>query len=477
MITCKDVSFTYESSSEVSRQANATTDNGVLSHINLEIEKGQVVLLCGASGCGKTTLTRLINGLIPHYYEGKLTGEVRVHSKNVVETELYDISEVVGSVFQNPKSQFFSVDTTGELVFGCENQGMAKEEILARKEKVVEQYQLENLMGRSIFNLSGGQKQRIACAGVAMAAPEVVVLDEPSSNLDIDGILMLKNVLTQWKKEGKTIVIAEHRLWFLKDLADQVIYLADGEIKERWKGSEFFSQEMEFYHIRGLRSVEYREPKLKGVPNNCQLMILENVACRYNKEQVALEIPRLEIPMGQIIAVVGHNGAGKSTFVQCMCGLLKRDKSVLTVGDEKYKGKKRINLCYPVMQDVNHQLFAESVLDEVLLSMEDENLEKAEKYLAEMDILQFKDEHPMSLSGGQKQRVAIAGALASERDIMIFDEPTSGLDYGHMEQVARSIKYLKEKGKTVLIVTHDAEFIQVCCDGVIRLEHGHVEEN
>lgn len=310
-----------------------------------------------------------------------------------------------------------------------------------------------------------------------MASPDIVVLDEPSSNLDIDGILMLKDVLAQWKKEGKTVVIAEHRLWFLKDLSDRVIYLNKGKIQEEWSGQEFFTQAPEFYKKRGLRSVEYKEPSLKGVPENCQSMVLEKVAYRYTKKQEALNIPRLEIPIGQVIAIVGHNGAGKSTFVQCMCGLLKHDRSILTVGEKQYKGKKRINLCYPVMQDVNHQLFAESVIDEVLLSMENEDKAAAEKYLKDMDIFQFREDHPMALSGGQKQRVAIASALASQRDILIFDEPTSGLDYRHMEQVAKSIKLLKDRGKTVLIVTHDTEFIQVCCDLMIRLENGHLEES
>lgn len=310
-----------------------------------------------------------------------------------------------------------------------------------------------------------------------MTSPDIVVLDEPSSNLDIDGILMLKDVISQWKKEGKTVVIAEHRLWFLKEVTDKVIYLKEGRIEEKWPGREFFAQESDFYKERGLRSVKYMEPVLNGISKNCQSMVLEKVAYRYAKNREALNIPRLEIPIGQVVAIVGHNGAGKSTFVQCMCGLLKHDKSVLTVGEKQYKGRKRINLCYPVMQDVNHQLFAESVIDEVLLSMENEDTAVAEKYLKDMDIFQFRNDHPMALSGGQKQRVAIASALASQRDILIFDEPTSGLDYRHMEQVAKSIKYLKDKGKTVLIVTHDTELIQVCCDTMIRLKNGHLEEN
>ncbi len=466
MITCKDVSFSYEKENE----------KDVLSHVNLEIKEGEVVLLCGGSGCGKTTLTRLMNGLIPHYYKGKLMGEVIVDGKNVADTQLYDLSEVVGSVFQNPRSQFFSVDTTGELVFGCENQGMSKEEILVRKEKVVKECSIEKLMGRSIFNLSGGEKQKIACAGVSMLAPDVVVLDEPTSNLDIEGIYMLRDMLVRWKKEGMTIVIAEHRLWFLRDLADRVIYLKEGRIEEIRSGKEFFSQNPDFYKKRGLRSVVLHKLDMKKNFVDCDKMVLENVFYSYKGKKEVLHIPRLEMPLRQVTAILGHNGAGKSTFLQCMCGLLTNDKSILTIHGRQYKGKRRKDLCFPVMQDVNHQLFTESVLDEILLSMEEENDREAINYLKEMDLLPYKDDHPMALSGGQKQRVAIASALASQREILIFDEPTSGLDLAHMELVAKSIRYLKERGRTVLIITHDMEFVQACCDVIIQLENGQLEE-
>ena len=193
MIKCKDISFSY----------NNEEKKNVLSHVNLEIKQGEVVLLCGGSGCGKTTLTRMINGLIPHYFEGAMEGEVQVDGRKVSDTTLYDLSETIGSVFQNPRSQFFSVDTSGELVFGCENQGMAKEEILMRKEKVVKELSIEKLMGKSIFNLSGGEKQKIACAGVSMLSPKVVVLDEPTSNLDLEGIAMLRDMLVRWKKKAR----------------------------------------------------------------------------------------------------------------------------------------------------------------------------------------------------------------------------------------------------------------------------------
>lgn len=465
MISLKNVSFSYEIEKE----------RKVLSDIDLEIDSGEVVLLCGESGCGKTTLSRLINGLIPHYYEGVMEGEVVVDKKNIKDTQLYDLSSTVGSVFQNPRSQFFSVDTTSELVFGCENQSMPKEEILDRMERVVKEFSMENLMGRSIFHLSGGEKQKIACAGVSMLSPNVVVLDEPTSNLDLEGIEMLKEALLRWKEKGKTIVIAEHRLWFLKKIADRVIYLKDGRIQERFDATDFFDRPVSFYKDRGLRSVKHESPHVQALSRESEAMVLEDVSYSYSKKKEVLSIPRMELPLGQVTAVVGKNGSGKSTFVQCMCGLLRQDKSILTLRGMKYNRKKRLNLCYPVMQDVNHQLFTESVLDEVLLSMEKEDKNEAMKYLKDMDLEAYQDVHPMALSGGQKQRLAIASALASQREILIFDEPTSGLDLKHMEQAANSISFLKKKGKTVIIVTHDTEFIARCCDACIRIENGHLE--
>ena len=465
MITCKNVSFSYGKDNE----------KEAVSNISFNIKKGEVVLFCGMSGCGKTTITRLINGLIPHYYEGNLTGSVIVDKKNIKDTPLYDISEKVGSVFQNPRSQFFSVDTTSELVFGCENRGMPENEILKRKNKVVKESNIEKLMNRSIFNLSGGEKQKIACAGVSMISPDIIVLDEPTSNLDIEGIYMLIEILKKWKEEGKTIVISEHRLWFLKNIADRVIYLKKGIIEQSFTGDEFFMNDKEFYNKRGLRSVNLDKVSLNNDSDFNEVMVLENAIYSYGGEKKALNIDKLELPIGKVIAVTGKNGAGKSTFVQCMCGVLKHDKSILTIKDKRYKGRKKMNLCFPVMQDVNHQLFTESVLDEVLLSMENEDEEFALKILQAMDILKFKDQHPMSLSGGEKQRVAIASALASKRDILIFDEPTSGLDLKHMKEVSKSIKYLKEQGKTIIVVTHDIEFINSCCDNIIKLKNGCLE--
>lgn len=219
MIHMDHVTFTYQSDAA-----------GGVRDIDLTIPEGQVAVLCGESGCGKTTV-RLINGLIPHYFEGKLSGSVHVGGKDVARQALWDTARQVGSVFRNPRSQFFNVDTTSEITFGCENLGMPREEILGRLAHTVSALKLEKLLDRSIFELSGGEKQKIACAGAFMMAPQVFVLDEPSSNLDADAILDLRQVIAYLKSLGKTVVLSEYRLYYLQGVADRYIYMKDGRIR------------------------------------------------------------------------------------------------------------------------------------------------------------------------------------------------------------------------------------------------------
>ena len=541
MIELKNVTFTYH---------NAERSAGVYG-IDLQIPAGQVVLLCGLSGCGKTTITRLINGLAPAYYAGTLEGQVLIDGKDSASITLYELSQKVGSVFQNPRSQFFSLDSTSEIAFGCENTGVPREEMYRRIGQVSRDLDMANLLDRNLFALSGGEKQKIACASAAAMQPVIFVLDEPSSNLDLRSIANLKAVIRKWKEQGKTVVIAEHRLYYLMEIADRVIYMENGRIVQDFPIAEFLKVDTEALHRKGLRSqkaMEYapgciREAFPEGTfecspeeafvcasaeepPVFERYVTFSGLAFSYGKKRV-LDIPELKVPSGAVIGVLGFNGAGKSTLARVICGLEKRAKGVLSDNGKSYTAKARLKKSYMVMQDVNHQLFTESVIEEVLLSMDvsdvngeaarqkamgisknsvrflempdeffdksfncydlaknianksKENLLKTEVFrgspidiLEALNLSEFKEVHPMALSGGQKQRLAVASAIAADKEFLIFDEPTSGLDYAHMLEVAENITRLARAGKTVFIISHDPELIAACCNYLIFLDGG-----
>lgn len=468
MIKIDHVSFVYD-------QAET---GGRIEDIDLCIEDGQVVLLCGESGSGKTTFTRLINGLIPFYYEGELTGEVYIDDLCVSREPLYKTAARVGSVFQNPKSQFYTILADTEIVFACENLGMPREEILSRFDETVESMHIENLLGRNLFRMSGGEKQRIACASADAVRTDILVLDEPSSNLDVSGIKDLRKVIKHWKQAGKTVIICEHRLAWLKGLADRVIVFADGRIREDVPAEEFWQRSPEELHRDGLRA-PFEQLRIRTENGNKKAgkMVFRAFEYKYKKAAAeSLNIHELAIPEGSVVAVLGDNGAGKTTFARCLCGLEKKCGGVVTHNGRDYRTKDRIDLCYMVMQDVNHQLFTQSVLEETLLGselMKRENPEAAaEEVLKKLDLLEYRDRHPMSLSGGQRQRVAIASAIASGRDVIVYDEPTSGLDYRHMKEAAECIRKLADTGRTQFIITHDAELVAECCDYYLFIREG-----
>ena len=467
MIELKNVSFRYK----------GTSDSSGVTDINLTIPDGQVILLCGRSGCGKTTITRLLNGLVPNYYEGEFSGEVLLDGAEISTLSLYETAKHVGSVFQNPRTQFFNVDTTSEMAFGCENRGLPEQEIATRVLRAADDLNVRLLLGRNIFHLSGGEKQKIACASVSVAGPQIIILDEPTSNLDMLATLDLKRMIATWKAQGKTVVIAEHRLYYLSSLIDRAILMDNGRII-----GDYTASEMHAFHAKQLEKMGLRPLDISVYPVQPKdLPSLENIGIKgfyftHRDGTRALDIDALTFPKNQVVALIGHNGAGKTTFARVLCGLERRGKGTLSVDGSKYNRKKRLKHSYLVMQDVNHQLFTESVEEEILLGMQVPDRERGLAIAMDLDLADYFDRHPMSLSGGQKQRVAIASAIAAEREILVFDEPTSGLDLQHMEEVALVLQKMTEKGKSVIVITHDFELVASACSYVIRLENGAVAE-
>ncbi|MDR3070183.1 MAG: energy-coupling factor ABC transporter ATP-binding protein [Propionibacteriaceae bacterium] len=446
-----------------------------LDDVNLSVDPGEVVVLCGSSGCGKTTITRVVNGLVPHFYSGSLAGEISVCGLDPVKDALEKTAAVVGSVFQNPKAQFFTTDVLSELVFACENLGMPEELIVSRLEGVILALGLEGLRERGIFALSGGEKQALACGSVYMPDPQVVVLDEPSSNLDVKATKDLGELIRSWKAQGKSVVIAEHNLEYLVDIADRFCYLRGGRIECEFTPAQLCGLSFEELQDLGLRTPTPWSLLLpEALPTGDDGVSFSNVTCVYPQVGKILNVDHIAFAKGAITGLVGENGSGKTTLARFLAGLEPKAKGLVTFGGRKLSARARRSQVYLVTQNVSHQLFTESVEEEVLLSMKKEDRDRARAILASLDLAELAKSHPMALSGGEKQRVAIAAALASERPIVVLDEPTSGLDLRHMHQVADALRSLSRTGVTVIVITHDQELVATCCTAIHRIQDGQV---
>jgi len=474
MIHIQNVSFTYEQA-----------DTPSLKNINLSVKTGECVLLCGKSGCGKTTLIRLLCGMLPDFYNGVFTGSVSVKGIDPVTAPMYEIAKTVGTVFQNPRTQFYTVNTTSEIAFGCENFGMEPKLIQDRVYETADALHINSLLDRNIFQLSGGEKQKIAFASIYAVNPDIYVLDEPSSNLDNHAINELRSMLQFLKAHGKTIVIAEHRIRYLKELADRAVYMKEGQIEKEYTMQELDSMSIAERIETGIRPVSLggfssiiKEQSESSGDIGADVSIqMKDVCFSYTKYkgQPSLTIPEACFPAGTVIAVTGNNGAGKSTLVSVIGGLLKNKKGTVKLNGNIQSAKERLFVSYMVMQEVNHQLFTDSVKEEIVLGVKNPDEEALNAVLTKMDIERLKDRHPMTLSGGQKQRVAIAAAVFCKKKILIFDEPTSGLDFFHMMQTAELIKTLKADDTYIFVITHDYELIAAACDIAVEVKNGRIE--
>lgn len=467
MIELKDVSFHYM----------GEVKNGV-DNVNLKIQAGECVLFCGRSGCGKTTITRLINGLIPNFYEGELQGKVFLNGQDIKEIPMYKMSEMIGSVFQSPKAQFFNVDTDSEIAFGVENLSLPQEKIEERVNHAVSALNIEGIMGKNVLELSGGEKQKVAIASIYAMSPQVYVMDEPSSNLDMDAIEELKKILKYLKEMGKTIIIAEHRVYYLKDIVDRVIYIEDGKLQDEFTREQFNHLSKVERIEKGLRDSNLEQIQLPDKTINGKKrkrLELNNLNVCYKKKCVLSNINYTAYE-NDIVGVIGHNGAGKTTLMRTLCGLHKDYGGQIICDGNQVKQKALQRSSYMVMQEVGYQLFADSVINECGFGIKNPDYDLIRHTLKELGLEKYKEKHPYSLSGGQKQRVAAAVSKICRKNILIFDEPTSGLDFDSMVKVSDLVKKLARENKVIFVVTHDYEFLMNTCSRILHLDKAGIAE-
>jgi energy-coupling factor transport system ATP-binding protein len=462
MIELRDVSFSYAGNKEGIR------------NIDLCLQDNECVVLTGCSGSGKTTLTRLLSGLAPGYYPGTLTGDIRIDGKPVQDLPQWERARRVGSVFQNPKSQFFSSELAGEIAFAAENFGLPGSEVRARTDALIREMGLWSRRNVPIDLFSSGEKQKTALASVCVYAPGIYVFDEPSANLDRDATAQLAMSMAELKARGATLIVAEHRLYHLMEIADRFLHLKDGVLMKSYTKNELLALTDVERTEMGLRSpFDTPCPKLPTpivMGENMPSVSLENVSCKVKRTPILNSVSFVAFP-GQIIAVTGRNGIGKTTLAKIMCGLIRETAGYMQFGGDRVRASKRRRYVWYSANDTNTQFFTESVTQELTLSAREaiDAKDRVSEVLETFSLYECKQRHPVTLSGGEKQRLSLACGILSGRDILILDEPTSGLDARNMLSVSETLKHAAARGKTVLIVTHDHELVRECCTHIYHV--------
>ncbi|MCR5641372.1 MAG: ABC transporter ATP-binding protein [Lachnospiraceae bacterium] len=444
VIVADGLNFSYEESTEG------------IADVNFTIEAGEVVLLTGNSGSGKSTLLKCLNGLIPTITEGDLSGMLSIEGEQYNKMKMHELNKMIGSVFQNPRSQFFTENTTAELVFPMENYGYTKEEMKARLAELTKAFGLEDLLNRNIFTLSSGERQMIALASAVTMKQKVLLFDEPSANLDYGNAMKLGGIIDRLKKRGYTIIVADHRFYYLNGIIDKVLFMDQGKLnlcnsEEAFKQGNYDTRSFDIFSIRlPFRGEESTGEEVARMEQVSYLDILKDV--------------NLTLRKGEVTVLVGNNGAGKTTLAKALCNTIKPTSGTVWTGD----------LPFFIMQDPDYQLFGTSVYNELMLVKDD--LPEIKKCLEYLGLTPYRHKHPFDLSGGQKQRLQIAMAMLCNRDLIIFDEPTSGLDVYSMQSVSKEVLKLKERAG-ILVISHDYEFIRHVANRIVFLSEGTVKED
>ncbi len=503
-ITFRNVSFTYEGA-----------DIPALQDITLTIMPGEIVLITGPAGSGKTTLCSCMNGLIPHYHEGELTGEVLVRTYNTRKARIGGLASLVGMVFQDPESQLVTNSVADEVAFGPEILGVVREDINLRVQEALQATRLKGYEDREPHSLSGGEQQACVIASIYAMHPEIYVMDEPLANLDPVGrVQVLRVVVEIAKQRGKTLVLVEHSLEEVLPLVDRVIVLDQGRIirdsptadvlaagdiphvftrppiirlAEKFSltplpltSDQFYQSFSEKYPLRSTNWTVPEKPVLKaGTP----VIEMRDVNYSYDNKNIVLNDVNLTINAGELVAILGRNGSGKTTLVRHIIGLLQPIRGkVIVMGKDvsvtpTHEIAQDVGFCF---QNPNHQIVSFNVRDELLFGLKAHHISPTEfetrihEALEFVDMLDLVNAEIFDLGKGQKQRLALASVLTLKPRILIIDEPTTGQDPRMSEEIFEIIKRLNESGTTVLMITHKIDYAAIYAKRAIVLKHGRI---
>ncbi len=471
-----------------------------IHHIDFSAQPGELLLLAGASGCGKTTLVRAINGLIPRSYKGELSGKVFLNGEETAGMSLARISQHVGTVLQDPERQILGTKVLNEVAFGLEKMGLPSPEILRRAQDALAYLNISHLQDRETFHLSGGEKQKVALAGVLAMRPSLLLLDEPLASLDPASAQETLSMVRRLVDEGLTVLMVEHRVEDVLGIRpDRVMYMSEGEIRYLGDTAGLMAV-VDYSEIKlpaaqivlraeksppppTLRFLPGGAPSAESASSPAPLVRFENVAFGYEAGREGLHGLNLDIKKGDIIAVLGPNGAGKTTFVKHAIGLLKpKSGRVLVNGvDTRQASVAEIasTLGY-VFQSPSHMLFAPTVQEELAFgptNLKHTPAQVQEQVLSSLKIVNLEEkiaDAPLSLSFGQQKRVSIAAILAMRSKILVMDEPTAGQDYknymGFMDAILQLPGF-----EAVLFITHDVDMAVIYANRVLLVADGTLQ--
>jgi energy-coupling factor transport system ATP-binding protein len=481
-----------------------TRPEQAIQHISFELKQGEMLLIAGSSGCGKTTLARCINGLIPRSYRGKRDGKVLLHGKDVAEMQIAEVSQTVGTLLQDPERQIVASNVYNEIAFGPENLGVPREEILQRVEAAMKRLGIEYLRERETFNLSGGEKQKVALAGVLAMNPSILLLDEPLASLDPASAHEALEVFRSLADEGKTIVLIEHRVEdAILAKPNRLLYMEAGEVKYlgtiKDLPTEIDHKEVKLpaeWVVKRVQqmgiTIDKPEP-LPATEKGEPLVVFEDVDFRYSDETpYILQNVNLKIYRGDLIGLLGPNGAGKSTLVRHAIGLLKPTKGQVLVEGKDTRSMSIAQIARTlgyVFQSPTHMLFAPTVREELEFGPKNLDFQKelmdrtVVESVSTVNLNGLETYPPLGLSFGQQKRTTIAAVLAMQSRIMIMDEPTAGQDYANYTHFMDAMCRPTADGKRSLVasnfaatlfITHDLDLAVTYANRVLLFGDKHI---